>query len=232
MKLFELAVEYHKELCPKFWDDKTLKSEVREKLIEITDSFIEFLEVELKPEDITLTGSAANYNWTSKSDLDLHIVVDMEEFTKACPDLAEDFFNGKKTIWNEHHEIEIYGHPVEIYVQPSTEEHTSSGVYSVLSDKWVVEPEYDPPEDVSSQAVKKKADQFKSQIDDLIGSDGNADAADRLKDDIREYRQTGLDTEEAEFSVPNLVFKELRNSGYMEKLIDYIRDDTSRELSL
>lgn len=234
MKLFEaaLATEYHKELCPKFWDDKTLKTEVREKLLEIVDSFIEYLEVDLKPEDITLTGSAANYNWSAHSDLDLHIVVDMDEFTKECPDLAEDFFTGKKTLWNEHHEIEIYGHPVELYVQPSTEEHASSGVYSVLNDQWVTEPDYNPPEGVDAQAVRKKAKEFKDQIDELIGSSGNGAEADRLKDKIREYRQDGLDTEEQEFSVPNLVFKELRRSGYMEKLINYVRDDKSEELSL
>lgn len=232
MKLFELATEYHKDLCPKFWDDKSLKKEVSEKLLEIVDSFIEYLEVSLKPQDVTLTGSAANYNWSEHSDIDLHIVIDMEEFTKACPDLAEDFFNNKKTLWNEHHEIEIYGHPVEIYVQPSTEEHASSGVYSVLNDQWVVEPEYNPPEDVDTQAVRKKFNEYKKRIDNIIGSSGNGEEADRLKEKIREYRQEGLDTEAQEFSVPNLVFKELRRSGYMEKLINYIRDDKSEELSL
>ena len=62
-----------KELNPKFWKDDKLDSRIRIKLLDIADDFIDFLGVDwVKPEDITITGSLANYNWNKKySDIDL-----------------------------------------------------------------------------------------------------------------------------------------------------------------
>jgi hypothetical protein len=232
MKLFEVAVEYHDELCPKIWDGLKMKKNIRKKLLDIADHFAEFLDNPIEWVDITVTGSLANYNWTSKSDIDLHLIIDLDKYKKNCPDYAEDFFDNKKTLWNEKYDVEIHGHPVEIYVQDESEVHMSSGVYSVMNGEWVVKPEHSPPASVDEQKIKLKADEFKEKIDKLTGSSGNSDAANKLKDKIRVYRQGGLESDEAEFSVPNLVFKELRKSGHMGKLVDYIRDDVADELSL
>jgi len=232
MKLLEVAVEYHKDLCPKFWDGMVMKDEVREKLLEIAESFIEYLDTSFDPDDITVTGSAANYNWTKDSDIDLHLITDVDDYKKVCPDYAEDFFNDKKSLWNEHHEIEIFGHPVEVYVQDSKEEHKSSGVYSILNGEWTVKPKYDPPKDVDEQEIEFHTNRFVTKIDELTKEPGNGAQADKVKEEIRIYRKMGLDSKEKEFSVPNLVFKSLRHSGHMGKLVDYIRDDKSEELSL
>jgi hypothetical protein len=232
MKLFEVAVEYHDELCPKLWDGLEMKEEVRDQLLAIADNFAEYLDTPFEPDDIVVTGSMANYNWTNKSDIDLHLIIDLDEYKKNCPDYAEDFFSNKKTLWNEHYDVQIYGHPVEIYVQDDEEVHMSSGVYSVLTGEWVVQPEHVPPASVDEQAIKLRADEFKEKIDKLTGSSGNSEEANELKDEIRLYRKSGLESDDAEFSVPNLVFKELRKSGHMGKLVDYIRDDLADELSL
>ena len=65
------------------WDKESggeymLKSEVRDKLLEISENFIKFIGVDIDVEDITMTGSLANYNWSSFSDIDLHIIVDLD----------------------------------------------------------------------------------------------------------------------------------------------------------
>lgn len=232
MKLFEVAVEYHDELCPKIWNGLEMKKEVSAKLQEIADHFADFLDTPIEWKDITVTGSLANYNWTNKSDIDLHLIIDLDKYKEGCPDYAEDFFDNKKTIWNERYAVDIHGHLVEIYVQDESEVHMSSGVYSVMRGKWVVKPEHSPPASVDEQKIKLKSDEFKEKIDRITGSSGNNEKADKLKDKIRLYRQGGLESDEAEFSVPNLVFKELRKSGHMGKLVDYIRDDVADELSL
>lgn len=234
MKLFEIAIHYHKTLCPKLWDDMKLKEEVRDALLQIADSFIDTLDVKFDPEDIVLTGSLANYNWNSESDVDLHLMIDLGQYRKNCPDFVDDFFQDKKTLWNDRHDIDIYGHAVEVYVQDIKEEHAASGLYSVLNDKWIKEPEYNPPDEIDNKVINNKTKQFKDKIDQLIGSPGNSKQADKLKDEIRAYRKAGLEKEEdqVEFSTANLVFKELRKSGHMEKLVNYIRADKSEELSL
>jgi hypothetical protein len=45
--------------------------------------------------------------------------------------------------------------------------------------------------------------------------------AEKVKSKIMKMRKEGL-AERGEFSVENLVFKKLRNEGYIEKLIDLI----------
>ena len=72
-----------KELNPKIWvkegNSYVLNSEVREKLLEISDSFIEFIGVDFFIHDLILTGSLANYNWSEYSDVDLHIIIDYSD---------------------------------------------------------------------------------------------------------------------------------------------------------
>ena len=51
---------------------KKLKPEVKEKLNEIAEAFIEYAEIPKEGiKDIVITGSTANYNYTPYSDLDL-----------------------------------------------------------------------------------------------------------------------------------------------------------------
>lgn len=227
----ELSSKYNETLNPSIWDGDTLKSEVLEKLQAIAVAFVDFLEVnDLFVEDVILTGSNANYNWTEQSDIDLHIVVDLDRIRSSCPDLADDFFQGKKTLWNEHHNITIYKQPVELYVQDSNEIHVATGVYSIQNGKWIVKPSYKKPT-VDDVSVQLKSDQFKYEIDKLIDGKGNQEAVDNLKDKIRTYRKAGL-KKNGEWSTENLTFKELRNSGHLEKLSDYARSSKSETLSL
>ena len=52
-----------------------------------------------------------------------------------------------------------------------------------------------------------------------------------LKNKIKKYRQSGLDSN-GEFSTENLVFKVLRNTGYLEKLVSMKNEYLTKELSL
>jgi len=231
MKLFELSVQYHKELNPKLWDGEKLKSEVLDKLREIAQHFVKFLDVpNLKVEDIVMTGSSANYNWGKTSDIDLHLVVDIKKMGIECEEFTTELFDAKKDVWAEKYDITIYDLPVETYVQDSAEPHVSSGEFSIQNNKWITKPKYSPP-DVDTSEVKQKANYFKRKIDKAVKNDIGPKEAKVIKKKIKTYRNAGLH-DEGEFSTENLVFKELRNSGYLGKLSDYIKDETSEELSL
>ena len=75
-----MIVEYTTQstLNPKLWHDDHLKPKLREKFLKIAKAFTDFLLpiIDVDVRDVTLTGSNANYNWTDKSDIDLHIVID------------------------------------------------------------------------------------------------------------------------------------------------------------
>lgn len=239
MRIFEIAVPYHKELNPKLWNkNKTLKPEVLTKLREIAAAFIKFLDIRLKIDDIVLIGSCANYNWTTQSDIDLHLVMDVEKMKVECKGFTEELFDAKNDVWKDRHDITIYDFPVEVYMQDNVtnkekvdgiEKHIT-GIYSVKDDKWILKPTYSPP-NINDSAVEAKAGQFKRKIENVVKNDLGHVIGKALMKKFKTYRKAGLE-ENGEFSVENLVFKELRNSGAIEKLINYNRQSYADQLSL
>ena len=83
--------------------------EIRERLMEIAKTFLDGIDFKMDVEDITLTGSLANYNWSKYSDFDLHILVDYAAID-ADQDLVKRFFQDIKAIWNIRHNIFLKGY--------------------------------------------------------------------------------------------------------------------------
>lgn len=227
----KLTLQYHNELNPKLWDKKTLKPEVSKKLSMIAQTWAGFAKIPPKAvEDIIVVGGNANYNYTDYSDVDLHVVVDIDKLPE-CKGLLDEYLRGKKQLWGLVHDIKIYGHDVELYAQDKTTPYTKGqGVYSVKHDKWLVEPKQEKV-DLQDPAIKQKVDQYVEKIDTLISTGAEDDALEGLKTKFRDMRAAAL-KRGGEFSVENLVFKELRNLGYIDKVTDYIRSKQDQKLSL
>ena len=222
-----------KELNPKFWKDDKLDSRIRIKLLDIADDFIEFLGVDwVKPEDITITGSLANYNWNKKySDIDLHILIDYSKVDKRT-DFVDNYFYSQKKLWNEEHkDLRIFGFPVEVYVQDVNKEHTSSGVYSLEKNEWVIEPEREKlsKKKVNKERIKKTVSQYTEKIDKLVDDSKNTngdeykmrkvyEGAQQLFDEIKKLRREDLSDANNEINEGNIIFKALRRLGYIDKL--------------
>ena len=191
-------------LEPNFWPlGKKLRPSIRKRLIEIAQDFYDSLEIDADLKDITFTGSLANYNWSPHSDVDLHLIVDYKD-VEADPELAKDYFNAKKSLWNRIHDILIDGYEVEVYVQDENEPHTSTGVYSVMNDDWITKPN---PEQIDRAKQLYKQNKYTDALQYI----------DKLKEKIRKFRKAGLDRA-GEFSSENIAFKVLRRNGYLETL--------------
>lgn len=221
-------------LNPKFWKDGRLDSRIRMKLLDIADDFIEFLGVDwVKPDDVIMTGSLANYNWNKKfSDIDLHILIDYSKVDKRT-DFVDNYFYSQKKLWNdEHKDLKIFGFPVELYVQDTNEKHSSTGVYSLDKDKWIVEPEREKLSSakINKSLIKNRVAEYIDKIDELLTIYKTADddykvrkvseKAEKLFDEIKADRKKGLEKTDNEISNGNLIFKCLRRLGYIEKLLD------------
>ena len=51
-------------------------------------------------------------------------------------DFVDNYFYSQKKLWNEEHkDLKIFGFPIEVFVQDTNAEHTSTGVYSLDKDK-------------------------------------------------------------------------------------------------
>lgn len=221
-------VAYHSELNPVAWRGNQLRPEVRKHLLKIAEIFEHYLEIpNFTVQDIVLTGSMANYNYTRYSDFDLHIVADYTDL--QCDDFAEAFYQAKKKIWNDAHDITIRGHEVELYVEDIKRTAVSGGVYSIQENDWIKEPDYDPPV-IDNTAVNLKVLDLVKRINSTIKERDHLSMK-SLMDKLRKMRRSGLDTE-GEFGVENLAFKILRNQGYIDRLQHAEIDQQDAELSL
>jgi predicted nucleotidyltransferase len=206
------------------WDINTLRPKIKKHLLAVANDFLaDHIIPENAVEDIILTGSLANYNWTKYSDIDLHIIVDLDSL-EDDKELLQHYYRLAKSVWNNNHEINICGHEVEIYIQNVKEPHHSTGVYSLLNDKWIQKPQNHREEPSDPQIISNKFQDLASRIDSVVQKVANKDSdsldvAQKLKDKIKKMRSSGL-TDGGEYSYENLAFKKLRNSGYLRKLSD------------
>jgi len=225
------------ELNPELWDEnKKLRDDVRERLLDIAEKFIKpTLGADAVIKDITFTGSLANYNYSDLSDIDLHIIIDFADINKD-KEMVRKYFNAVKALWNSLHDIRIKGFEVEAYVQGADEPHTSTGVYSVQDDNWLKEPTQTEAE-IDEDSISNKSDSLIDQIEQalkLMEEDSPKAALDRavsLMEKIKKLRKAGLETN-GEYSVENLAFKTLRNTGYLKKLSDLKREAYDKLMSL
>jgi hypothetical protein len=206
---------------------------VRDKLLTISDGFVDFLGVEFFIHDVVLTGSLSNYNWSEFSDIDLHIIIDYEESGHNI-ELLKEFFESKRNEWNRSHNIKIKQYEVEIYIQDIKEHHISSGVYSILNNKWIIKPQKEKHK-IDDKQIMDKGDEYMKLIDDLVEkkeeeSDITTEVND-IKKKLKRFRQSGLDSG-GEYSYENLTFKLLRRNGYIKKLFDLKKDLTDKKLSV
>ena len=216
------------ELNPKIWDDFKIDDEVREDLLKIAEDFYGSTDLEADVEDIVLTGSLANYNWSEKySDYDLHILIDFTKVNDAI-ELVKKYVDSAKSVWNKEHDIKIKGYEVEVYIQDISEPHKSTGVFSLLNNKWNVKPEefdFEPDEDMIAEkgkSVMMMVDELEEQVDE-DKYDAFIEKVQKVWEKVKNYRKSGLDSEGGELSMGNLVFKFLRRNGYVGKIIDLKR---------
>ena len=220
------------ELHPKLWVNNKLNSRVRLRLLDIADDFIDTLAVDwVKPKDIVFTGSLANYNWSKYSDIDIHVILDYNKVYKK-KEFVEDYFSSKKELWlNEHPKLSIYGFPIELYVEDSNEQSTSSGIYSLNKNEWIKEPVDFEDVKLNAQYIKDYAAKLMTQIDNIEKKQKNAKddynveqcRKELLKifDKLKKLRKEGLN-KGGEMSSGNIIFKILRRTKYIDKIWELI----------
>lgn len=237
VKLPKIQFQYHRHLDDRIWEkNNQLQPKVRTALLKIAKEFFKTLEVkDFTITDIIFTGSLANYNYTTKSDIDIHIKVDRDSgYCKSCGLDMTDVMKTKKSLWADEHSITIRGYPVELYVQLSDEHLAAGGVYSLKKNAWEIKPSHNPNirKEVDNYAIETKAKEYKAKIDDLINDKvDDKDDIHKLKEKIYNMRRAGLQ-KAGEFSVENLAFKALRNTGYIKKLQKYLVKVKDVDLSL
>lgn len=227
-------LELKDTLNPNIFDENDqMHPDVRNTLLKNAIEFIKFSKIDkIKYSDIIVTGSLANYNWHDDSDIDVHILLNFDQISED-KEFVSDYFKTKKDFWGEKYDNEVKGYEVEMYIQDTEEPHSSTGVYSLIKNQWVTKPikkmlSIDVPD------LQLKAADLMNRIEDLEGNVNmvsSINEIDKLITKIKKYRKIGLDRE-GEYSTENLVFKIIRNNGYLEKLFKLKDEIFAKELTL
>lgn len=227
-ELLRESLVVHSRLNSKLFDEEAhLKEDVRDRLMEIGDEFVTSLKedgVPLKVCDYWLVGSNAAYNYQPDSDVDLHIIVNMEDLD-VDEKILRLLYDYIKSSWSQKYDITIKGHPLEMYLEDSRTSSASNGIYSIKKDKWIKVPE--PQED------KKLYPEDSDLYRDWLSRYNNLEdeEVEQFIDDLYLMRKEAL-ASEGEFALGNLIFKEFRNSGRLDILRDRKNEIKSRELTL
>jgi hypothetical protein len=222
------AVRFHDELNPAIFDGDHMRPEVREQLMTIAGDFLQHLGIQqLNVADITISGSSAAYSYTKYSDVDLHILVDMNQFTND--DVYRELFDAKKTVYNSEHSIKINGYEVELYVQDMNEPVISLGEYSVMHDKWIRLPRKRRA-NFDQVATKLKYKKLAKLGMYALKANDPAKIQNILRT-IKRYRAAGLDLH-GEFGPENIAYKLMRRKGHIKKLYDKLQKLHDKKLSL
>ena len=227
----KLTLRSHETLNPNLWKKEKLDPEVWRALNRIGKEWQNFANIpDSAIRDVIICGGNANYNYTDQSDIDLHLVVDKEGV--KCDGLVDDYLQSKKQLWALTHDIKVKGQPVELYAQDFRDPfRKGQGIYSLKSNRWLQKPtKYKI--DRKNPEVVRKTKQYMDSIDHLI--DTNADdvaSLRKLKNRLKQMRSTAIE-KGGEVAPENLVFKELRNRGYIDKMNDYMKNLEDQSLSL
>jgi hypothetical protein len=219
-------IEIHKELNPKLWDGQDLEPKVQVALLRIAREFYEFLDFDAPLEDVQITGSQANYNYSPYSDIDLHLIVPFEGV--SCDQPVEDMFDAKRKLWKSQHDISIHGIPVEVYVEDKATPVNGSS-YSLLKNKWLDKPDI-PHVHWDTEEIARETLVWLEHIRGAMGTQ-DLDRLHKVKSDLGHYRKHSLG-QAGEFSTGNLVYKNLRNLGVVGLLMKAILKLEDRDLSI
>ena len=228
----KISLEYHDQLNPKLWDGAKLKPEVKEALLKFGYAWADFAKIDRNIIlDIIMTGGNANYNYTPKSDIDVHLVIDRNALG-ANREFVDEYLQDKKVLWTLTHKISVLGYSLEPYAQDNADRYPANqGVYSLKRSRWVQFPNRGNYNWKDDPGLKRKVLFYKHLIDQVIRNKMDVQSVKDLKAKIRNMRAASI-AAGGEFSFENLVFKELRNRGYLDRLNRYEMSLKDKELSL
>lgn len=209
----QLTLKYHNKLNPKLWKKDQLKDGLAEVLVKKAYEFAAYSGVgRSRIKDIVITGGNVNYNYTKFSDVDVHLMCDVNG-------LNSDKLYEKKVSWTTSHKnLKVAGYPIEFYAADDKDHFPNGqGVYSVLENRWLIVPKHlDHVDVLRDPKVVDKINHHVKYIRTLIKS-GTDEEIKAYKDRLHTMRGAGLH-HGGEFSVENVVYKDLRNRGLLDKL--------------
>jgi len=121
----------HEDLSKDIWTKtRRLKPDVRNHILSALKIWLSLYTNE-EPKNVYLAGSMTGYQYTSYSDIDVNVVIDLpDDKIKAMSKLLPNGNNLPKTE-----------HPVNYYIANKFQLEEAGSLYDIVDDKWKVKPE-------------------------------------------------------------------------------------------
>jgi hypothetical protein len=104
-----------------------------------------------------------------------------------------------------------------------------------MKDDWVKKPTKEDIPEVDQEAIDKAfkpwEEKYRALVNKIDGSTTDETEIDTFINDLYDLRKKGLSAD-GEYSIENLIFKEMRNNGYLDNLKDLRHKVIARRLSL
>lgn len=222
-----------KKMNSDFWnDDKTLKSDVRDVMLKVKEDVLtdlkEEYDIDLNVEQYIFLGSLTDIDWDENSDVDLHFMVDFSDYDELLEPFL-DFYSKKFNL----QKYDLCKHSLEINFLDIDSEYWSPGIYDIDNDEWIQPPKIKRRNDIDYPEVKRVAAEKYREIIEFKNKFVSGEVKDLekflaelddYKNELKTYRQKGLESKMSLYSVENLVFKKLRRNGGIQALVDLKKD--------
>lgn len=219
----------HNNLNPALWDkDGNLLPEVEDRIYKIVNKFQSECMLPLDIVDVHLVGSNASFNYNSQSDLDVHIIVNFD-LLDVDKEILTAAYNLQKAQFNRDYDISIHGVNIEMYIEDINSMTASNGIYSLYNKKWIKKPvkkSYPTLDKRFYDTLDRLADKMRK----VVSSDDEVEITKNINM-LYMMRKNGLATD-GEFSIGNLLFKEIRNLGLLDELKQRLKEVQSDRLTL
>jgi len=226
----------HIELDPDFFtDNKELKSNIRDTLLELSNEVLlslkDDLDLNITPTAIILTGSLCGFNWDEYSDIDFHLLVDFDTITLSKRSIVKRLLSLKAYKWNQN-KYTLHNRSLELYFQDSDEKHEAPGIYDITHNHWIKEP---VGSNIKTNGnITNAADKYKIEIQTMIDEyEASIDKTKQFITDttetvkaywaaIREMRKISLKNDGLG-GMGNQIFKKLRRNDSLQMLVNFMR---------
>lgn len=220
-----MNVEPKNELNPVFWNpDKTLRESVAQALVDRASDFVKRLgKNPSEIEDVMIVGGNASYRYDDSSDLDVTILLDRN--TKYSTEEIR-LLGLSASGLTYRLSPSINGVDLNFYISSrniGALRPAKQGIYSVFEERWIKPPTSNY--EIHHNYITSKVNYFAELIEECINDDSteSQDCAKKLLERLKRYRISGLKSSDGENSTPNLVWRVLSTSNYINTLKEKIQ---------
>lgn len=240
---FSNFLKIQNELNPKLFDNaQKLHPEVRSALLKIAEFMSTYLDnvfVNLKVEDVLLSGSMGGYTYSEDSDIDLMVMIKPDENLISIEEFDRQFSFLNTGLSGRGYKFTIRGYNVDY--KWHTDMPPSSGVYSVKDDKWLSKPlkqNYNFTKEEFVQKITAYDEKVQSFIRSLPRNNDNfltmeaCDEAEKFYLELRKENDRVITTSpEKEYDIDYAVYRCFRRYKKHTGLMKFVSDSYANNLS-